>query len=282
MSMSSAVFSFTQSAPCAPGQFMKSLHTHTGLTAIFPMDGAPLCAHHTPFPSTFCQFSCTQALPHMFRIWSHHRIWMQSPTLSPTSWSDSASTPAQRPFFWEAGTLIGGPPPLSSYPWQRFARTHARTSISSQIALHLDPPVRPCHSSTRGSLAHHWPQSTSFRLVGAPIKCPPPPPISLQHSVHACAHMFRIQPHFRIWTCPSVLASHLGGLFHHKPALVASFILWLEYLLCAHHPPSPSFNLPHCTRTHTPSPAPPALPHSTAPVPPCVPLPAASLPPTHP
>src|SRR5258707_1693497 len=22
----------------------------------------------------------------------------------------------QRPFFWEAGTLIGGPPPLSSYP----------------------------------------------------------------------------------------------------------------------------------------------------------------------
>src|SRR5258706_3079116 len=24
----------------------------------------------------------------------------------------------QRPFFWEAGTLIGGPPPLPSYPRQ--------------------------------------------------------------------------------------------------------------------------------------------------------------------
>src|SRR5258707_15843296 len=30
------------------------------------MVGAPFCAHHTPFPSTFCQFSHTQALPCMF------------------------------------------------------------------------------------------------------------------------------------------------------------------------------------------------------------------------
>src|SRR5260370_10402209 len=94
MSMWSTVFSFTQSTPCTLGQFTKSLHMHTGLTAIFPMDGAPLCAHHTPFPLTFCQFSCTQALPHMFQIQSHCCIWMQLPTLSPTSWSDSASTPA--------------------------------------------------------------------------------------------------------------------------------------------------------------------------------------------
>src|SRR5258707_7734304 len=53
-----------------------------------------LGAAHTPFPSTFCQFSHTQALPCMFRIRSHCCIWTQSPTLSPTSWSDSASTPA--------------------------------------------------------------------------------------------------------------------------------------------------------------------------------------------
>src|SRR5258707_5265878 len=50
--------------------------------------------------------------------------------------------------------------------------------------------------------------------------------------------------HFRIWMCPSILASHLVGLFHHKPALVASFILWLEYLLCAHHTHFPIFQLP--------------------------------------
>src|SRR5258708_4437140 len=143
----------------------------------------------------------------------------------------------QRPFFWEAGTLIGGPPPLSSYPRQCFARMHAPTSISSQIVLHLDPPIHPCHSSTRGSLAHHWPQRPSFRLVGAPIKCPPPPPISLRHSVHVCAHAFRIRPHFHIWMHPSVLASHLGGFFHHKPALVPPFIPSLEYLLCAPHFP---------------------------------------------
>src|SRR6266436_3850627 len=178
----------------------------------------------------------------------------------------------QRPFFWEAGTLIGGPPPLSSYPRQCFARMHVPTSISSQIALHLDLPIHPCHSSTQGSLAHHWPQRPSFRLVGAPFKCPPPPPISLQHSVHARAHMFRIRPHFHIWMCPSVLASHLGGFFHHKPALVAPFILWLEYLLCAHHLPSTSANIPHCTCTRAPAPSPAALPHWDMPVHPSFPF----------
>src|SRR5260221_9890441 len=127
----------------------------------------------------------------------------------------------QRPFFWEAGTLIGGPPPLPSYPQQHFTCVHVPTSISGQIALHLDLPICPCHSSTWGSLAHHWPQRPSFWLVGVPIKCPPPPPISLQHSVH----VFRIWPHFRIWMCPSILASHLGGPFHHLSALVAPMFL---------------------------------------------------------
>src|SRR5258708_27159533 len=68
----------------------------------------------------------------------------------------------QRPFFWEAGTLIGGPPPLPSCPQQRFAHVHMPTSISTQIALHSDLPIRPCHSSTQSSLAHHWPQRPSF------------------------------------------------------------------------------------------------------------------------
>src|SRR5258708_8662789 len=102
MSMWSAVFGFTQSAPGTPGQFMKSPDIHTSLTAIFPMDGAPLCAHHTPFHLTFCQFSHTQVLPRMFQIRSHCHIWMQSPTLSPTVWSDSASTPAPE------ALLLGG------------------------------------------------------------------------------------------------------------------------------------------------------------------------------
>src|SRR5258707_947864 len=149
------------------------------------MVGAPLCAHHTPFPLTFCQFSHTQALPCMFQIQSHCRIWMQCSPCHTQSEVTPLQHQPQRPFFWEAGTLIGGPPPLSSYPWQHFACMHVPTSISSQIAPHLDPPVHPCHSSTQGSLAHHWPQRSSFQLVGTPIKCPPPPPISLRHSVHA-------------------------------------------------------------------------------------------------
>src|SRR5258707_3128146 len=31
--------------------------------------------------------------------------------------------------------------------------------------------------------------------------------------------------------------------FHHKPALVAPIILWLEYFLCAHHTIFPNFQL---------------------------------------
>src|SRR5260221_6307669 len=72
--------------------------------------------------------------------------------------------------------------------------------------------------------------------------------------------------------CPS-LPAILEDFFHHKPALVAPFILWLEYLLCAHHLPSTSGNIPHCTCTHAPALSPAALPHWDMPIHPCFPLP---------
>src|SRR5260370_7196961 len=127
-----------RSTPCTLGQFMKSLHMHTGLTATFPMDGAPLCAHHTPFPSTFCQFSCTQALPRMFRIRSHRRIWTQSPTLSPTVWSDSASTLAPE------ALLLGG--------WH----THWRPTTTPQL------PPATFHSCTVSSIIVSWKNSNYY------------------------------------------------------------------------------------------------------------------------
>src|SRR5258708_19995665 len=95
-----------------------------------------LCAHHTPFPSTFCQFSRTQVLPCMFRIRSHRRIWTQSPTLSPTSWSDSASTPAPQALLlggwhthWSPTTTLQLPPAMF--------RSHSRTPLH----LHPAPPA---------------------------------------------------------------------------------------------------------------------------------------------
>src|SRR5260221_6628627 len=42
--------------------------------------------------------------------------------------------------------------------------------------------------------------------------------------------------------CPSMFPIAWRN-FHHKPALVAPFILWLEYLLCAHHTHFPIFQL---------------------------------------
>src|SRR5260221_11560695 len=108
---------------------------HTSLTAIFPMVGAPLCAHHTPFPLTFCQFSHTQALPHMFQIQSHCHIWTQSPTLSPTVWSDSASTPAPE------ALLLGG--------WH----THWRPTTTPQLPL---ATFCLCPPPSLARLRHIW------------------------------------------------------------------------------------------------------------------------------
>src|SRR6266436_4353752 len=53
--------------------------------------------------------------------------------------------------------------------------------------------------------------------------------------------------------CPSMFPI-AWRTFHHKPALVASFILWLEYFLCAHHTNFPNFQLLD-TCTDPPGPA---------------------------
>src|SRR5258707_15705395 len=77
-----------------------------------------------PFHRHFCQLSRTQALPRMFQIRSHRCIWTQLPTLSPTSWSDSASTPAPE------ALLLGGwhthwrPTTTLQLPLQHFACVH--------------------------------------------------------------------------------------------------------------------------------------------------------------
>src|SRR5258708_19568297 len=46
----------------------------------------------------------------------------------------------QRPFFWGAGTLIGGPPPLSSYPHHPFPPPHIPPPLSTHIPLPFTPP----------------------------------------------------------------------------------------------------------------------------------------------
>src|SRR5258708_3300199 len=82
-------------------------------------------------------------------------------------------------------------------------------------------------------------------LVGALTMCPPPP-INLQH--HSALH-----PHLCAHSEPGCTATfgraHPSMFpfswrnFHHKPALVAPIILWLEYFLCAHHTNFPKFQL---------------------------------------
>src|SRR5260221_14212869 len=67
------------------------------------------------------QFSHTQVLPCMFQIRSHCCIWTQLPTLSPTSWSDPASTLALE------ALLLGG--------WH----THWRPTTTPQL-----PPAMFC------------------------------------------------------------------------------------------------------------------------------------------
>src|SRR5258705_9660008 len=85
----------------------------------------------------------------------------------------------------------------------------------------------------------------------------PPPPITLRHHStlhpHLCTHS---EPGCTA-TCgrahPSMFPFAWRN-FHHKPALVAPIILWLEYFLCAHHTIFPKFQLLG-TRADPPGPA---------------------------
>src|SRR5258705_7158797 len=110
-------------------------------------------------------------------------------------------------------------------------------------------------------------------LVGALTMCPPPP-INLwqysalhlhlhTHSEPGCTATFGC-------ACPSMFPI-AWRTSHHKPALAAPFILWLEYPLCAHHTNFPNFQLP---RTHVDPHGPAFLPTwpFMACAPPCAPL----------
>src|SRR5260221_10506510 len=110
-------------------------------------------------------------------------------------------------------------------------------------------------------------------LVGALTMCSPPP-INLRH--HSTLH-----PHLRTHSKPSCTATFGRARpsmfpfawrnFHHKSALVAPIILWLEYFLCRPHTIFPKFQLLG-TRVHLPGPAfLPTWPFMACP-PPCTPF----------
>src|SRR5258707_3275934 len=114
-------------------------------------------------------------------------------------------------------------------------------------------------------------------MVGVPSMCPPPPINLWQYStLHPHLHT-RSEPGCTATlgrACPSMFPIAWRN-FHHKPALVASFILWLEYLLCAHHTHFPIFQLPG---THVdplfcqPGPFTPCTPPLCTSAHPCAPL----------
>src|SRR5258708_19386412 len=121
----------------------------------------------------------------------------------------------------------------------------------------------------------HGPSSPPS-MVGAPLCASHTPPINLwQYStlhLHLCTCSEPGCTATFGCACPTMFPIAWSN-FHHKPALVASIILWLEYLLCAHHLPSTSGTIPPSTCTSAPTPAPPPLPPSTIPPHPSSPFP---------
>src|SRR5258708_1439641 len=149
-----------------------------------------------------------------------------------------------------------------------------------QLPLNHPPCCPPTHvhlhTSPRGCFVHHWnvhvelcvwpppnlhhvhcakSQSPCICtlaleapscLVGALTMCPPPPINLQQHSTlhpHLHAHSEPGCTATFGCACPSMFPFAWRN-FHHKPALVAPIILWLEYFLCAHHTIFPNFQLP--------------------------------------
>src|SRR5258708_19348787 len=161
------------------------------------MVGAPLCAHHTPFPLTFSQFSCPQVLPGMFQIQSHCCIWTQSPTLSPTAWSDPSSTLAPEALLLGGWHTHWGPTTTLQLPLAMFhSHTHAHLHFwpDHHIWTCLSIPAIPVPRAVWPTTS---PKKPSFQLIGPPITCPPPP-ISLSHPIHAPTPMSPIPPHSHI------------------------------------------------------------------------------------
>src|SRR5260221_5503990 len=104
--------------------------------------------------------------------------------------------------------------------------------------------IHPCQPSWRTFSPQTSPSGIIYPMVGVPSMCPPPP-INLQQysTLHPHPHTCS-EPGCTATlgcACPSMFPIAWRN-FHHKPALVASFILWLEYLLCAHHTHFPFSN----------------------------------------
>src|SRR5258707_8372165 len=69
----------------------------------------PFHRHFVNFPAPRCCHACSKS-GHIAAFGHSRPPHHPHPGVTPLQhWP-------QRPFFWEAGTLIGGPPPLSSYP----------------------------------------------------------------------------------------------------------------------------------------------------------------------
>src|SRR5258708_6736440 len=144
------------------------------------------------------------------------------------------------------------------------------------VELCVRPPPNPHHAhcaKTQSPCICTLALEAPSCLVGALTMCPPPP-INLRHHStlhpHLCTHSEPGCTATCGCACPSMFPFAWRN-FHHKPALVAPIILWLEYFLCAHHTNFPNFQLPG---THADPPRPAFLPTwpFTACAPPCTPF----------
>ncbi len=115
--------------------------------------------------------------------------WMQLPTSSPTAWSDSSSTLAPGALLLGGWHTHWGPTTTLQLPLAMF-HLHACAYLHFQPDHHIwTCPSVPAIPVPRAVWPTTSPKKPSFQLIGAPIRCPPPP-ISLWHSMHAHTHMF--------------------------------------------------------------------------------------------
>src|SRR5258708_23008982 len=112
-----------------------------------------------------------------------------------------------------------------------------------------------------------------LRLPLNPPPCCPPTHAHLHTSPRGCfVHCWNVRVELCVQPPPN---PHHANCAKSQSPCICTLALetWLVHSLCAHHLPSTSSNIPHCTCTsaHTPSPA--ALPHLDVPIHPCFPLP---------
>src|SRR5258708_2449497 len=195
MSMWSAVFGFTQSAPCTLCQFMKSPHMHTGLAATLPW----LVHHYVPtihLPSTSSN-SALHLHPHTCSEPGCTATFGRAhPSMVPIAWRNFHHKPPQLPpvilfvQYLLSAPHLRTPLPTVAHPFTPWCFTFSALVTLIRLSSDLRPPSSYHRQPSPSATGHSTHSGPLYNQPSWPPCSPSAFPVGL-HNPHS---------HSRIWS----------------------------------------------------------------------------------